>query len=448
MAESTCAARCLHVTTPAQPSVADLVTQYATRFNAEFTTRHTVSSPLGLWLLLALTAPATTGTARAALGEILGTDPDTAATLAGDLLADPHPDVAAAVAAWSSAALTAEFTEFAATLPSQVEQGPIPSQGVADAWAASHTREMIKKFPIDLTPDTVLVLASALATELTWVTKLRTVDASHLAGPFGRDLAATGANALVAPDATLWDTAAAGRVAVCSPDSQGLGVLSVIAEPSVPAEQVHEAAHQVAAALLAPTSDTTAAAQARRVDLFDVELGEGHAWTLTEKVVRRTGHGRASEGQAFLPAWEASTTHDLLGRAPGLAEALTGLFSFVRPEDCPPSADAKQSAVAEYTATGFKAAAVTAVGVLRAASIISPGEVTVRTVTARFNRPHAVLAVVTEPTQSAAMPGPGRGATSSVFSVQTRSRSRPGAVGAAWVGVPVFSAWVERPAPA
>jgi len=76
---------------------------------------------------------------------------------------------------------------------------------------------------------------------------------------------------------------------------------------------------------------------------------------------------------------------------------------------------AKQAAVASYSRTGFKAAAVTAVGV-RAAGMPSFHEVLVRRVELRFNRPYAVLAC------AARDDGP-----------------------SAWRGVPVFSAWITEP---
>jgi hypothetical protein len=96
-----------------------------------------------------------------------------------------------------------------------------------------------------------------------------------------------------------------------------------------------------------------------------------------------------------------------------MAEAFETLSGFARPEDQPVSFEARQSAVASYTRTGFKAAAVTAVG-LRAAPLPQFHEVLVRRVELRFNRPYAVLACC------ALDGGP-----------------------EAWRGVPVFSAWVS-----
>ena len=71
-------------------------------------------------------------------------------------------------------------------------------------------------------------------------------------------------------------------------------------------------------------------------------------------------------------------------------------------------AQAKQSALARYTRTGFEAAAVTAMFAVTAAVI----EGRKRTATLRFGHPYAVVAR---------------------------------AIGGEWDGVPVFSAWVTEP---
>lgn len=91
------------------------------------------------------------------------------------------------------------------------------------------------------------------------------------------------------------------------------------------------------------------------------------------------------------------------------------LRGFARPEDLPVEFEARQSAVASYTREGFKAAAVTAVG-MRAGSVPRFHEVVVKRIEIRFNRPFAVLACADRNV------GP-----------------------ETWRGVPVFSAWVTEP---
>jgi hypothetical protein len=69
---------------------AKLVGQFATAFNDRYGTTHSVSSPLGLWLLLVLLAPAAYGDPRVELERVLGVDVDEAFARTSDLLADPH----------------------------------------------------------------------------------------------------------------------------------------------------------------------------------------------------------------------------------------------------------------------------------------------------------------------------------------------------------------------
>ena len=109
-----------------------------------------------------------------------------------------------------------------------------------------------------------------------------------------------------------------------------------------------------------------------------------------------------------------SSKHDLAA-APGMSAVFDTLGGFARDEDQPIELAAKQSAVAAFSRTGFKAAAVTAIGV-RAGSAPALQEVLVRSVEVRFNRPYAVLAC------AATDQGP-----------------------QAWRGVPVFSAWITEP---
>jgi hypothetical protein len=296
------------------------------------------------------------------------------------------------------------FDEWARTLPDVVERGPVPDQAKADAWAQARTNGLIDEFPLRIDELTRLVLASVLATDINWATPL---DISEdLGGEFGevvdRALSFRHGIQLVA------QTDAAGLVAVAAPpSSSALEVLSVIAAPEVSPRDVDRAAHQVAAML---RGDERAA---RRLSAD--ELAAGHAWTVSERTEYRSGGPKVqTEWRSRLPAWSATSNHDL-NDAPGVPLVFEALAGFARDEDLPVDFSAKQTAVASYSRTGFKAAAVTAVGML-AAGIPSLNEVLVRRIELRFNRPHAVLACA------------------------ARGDGPP-----AWRGVPVFSAWVTEP---
>ncbi len=110
---------------------------------------------------------------------------------------------------------------------------------------------------------------------------------------------------------------------------------------------------------------------------------------------------------AVLPAWSATSRHDLTAPGLGFAAARNAL---VRNDD---PWQAGQAAMARYSRTGFEAAAVTRVAVTAAARLPARH----REVVLRFGHPYAVVAVTTD----------------------TSGRSGP------WHGMPVFSAWVSEP---
>ena len=399
-------------------TTADLVADYTARFSARHLDEHSIGSGLGVWLLLALLAPATEGEERRRLEAALGTDAEDAGRRATELLADPHPAVLAAVALWDRPeAMTSAFDQWQASLSALVERGPMPSQAEADAWADRHTLGMIPTFPVQIDSRTLIVLASALASDVTWTWPFAATPAEDLGGPFGASVD----TALRAPDEHLQqivDTDAAGLVAVHAAESaSGLRVISVIGAPDVSPAVVHSAAHQVTALLGGVPGS------ARTVDLFDLPLGEGHAWTLTEdEIIGSGGKDRVQSVTSVLPAWSARSQHDLAGTS-GRRQVERSFLAFTHGGSN--RFDARQSAFAEYTRRGFRAAAVT--GVATAMSICVEREVRRRRAEVRFDRPYAVVAVALD---------------------QRADPDRPyltAPLGLAhWAGVPVFSAWVAE----
>lgn len=371
--------------------VARAIRRYAVRFDEHVLRRPGVGSGLGAWLLLALVADQAEPADQAALEDVVGLGAPEARGALAALLADPHPAVSAAVARWAdAAALTEEFAGW--TVPELVEDGPLPDQAGADRWARERTDGLIERFPLQVDDLTRLVLASALATRISWRMPLDELDDGGLGTDAGR-----ARHAVV-------DTEAAGRVGIIAPTStSGLAVVSVIADPGVPKAQVLAAAHEVGALLSSPR-------MLRGVPVTE----DGHAWTVRERREVRTGFTDVvEEWSGWVPAWRHTEDHDL-GAAPGFATALGSLARYVPPLERPAETEARQSAVAAYSATGFEAAAVTAMGV-RAAGMPQEREVLVREIHLRLDRPHAVLAVALDT---------GKG-------------------GAAWHGLSVFTAWVD-----
>ena len=169
----------------ASPDPASLIARYARTLGDVIGDGHHVSSPLGAWLLLALCAPAAQGQDAAKLAGVLGAEPGPAAALAGELLSEPHPLVAAAAAVWSApgAANRAWLT----SLPAPVTQGELPDQATVDRWAREHSFGLIDRFPLLVDAETYLLLATALATKVSWVSPFDLRPGTALGGSWRLD---------------------------------------------------------------------------------------------------------------------------------------------------------------------------------------------------------------------------------------------------------------------
>jgi hypothetical protein len=380
--------------------IAAPVARYAGRLHALAGPRHHVASPLGAWLLLALCAPASQATI---LNGLLGGDPADAASLAAGLLAHPDPVVPAAAAVWHRPGrLTDVAARWLAGLPPSVTTGPLTSQAELDDWARRGTLGLIERFPVALDPSLYLLAATVLAARVSWERPFGLAPASAL-GP-SSPWAGTLSQVLRTPDGPghqqlVAATPAAGDVAVhVARARDGLAVISVAAAPGVPAGDVLAAAYDLGPAL------ATGRATGRR-SLFDLPLGEGPLWSVTERSGPvRSADGREERCTAVLPAWSANSEHDLSDPSLGFAAVAQALA----PGD---PWQARQAAMARYTRVGFEAAAVTGLAVAMAMRVPRPG--LIRTAELRFGHPFAVVAVVTGDSP--------------------------------WQGLPAFSAWVAQP---
>src|SRR5262245_62035718 len=332
-----------------RPLTATLIARYAERFNAAFANgEHAVTSPLGAWLLLAMVAPAAEGERKARLEEVLGTTADDAFARAVVLLETAHPAVGLASGLWARREfLTTAYDRFAESLPEAVARGGVPTQPELDAWARKHSLGLIEQFPLEIKDDTAIVLADALATDVQWDEPFDVVPSDA----FRSDWAQRVARVLRAPQAYshamfIAGPEAAGDVAVHAATSEtGLTVVSVVADPSVTASVVHRAAHDVAELMLYRPK------RARQRSLFDLPLGDGHAWTITETEQR--GRSRVERVDAVLAAWEAENCFDLVQHDVGFADAVSTVVNLVSPEWPKSEGAAAQAARARYTARGF-----------------------------------------------------------------------------------------------
>lgn len=395
---------------------------YAARLHTTAGDGHHVASPLGAWLLLAVTAttadsdPAVADRAAAKLAQALGTDLPSAAEVARTLLEAPHPLVGSATALWHRTGQgDGGPAAWRAALPSTTEVGALPDQAGLDAWAREHSLGLIETFPLEVDWDVVFILASALATRVSWANPFDVADARALGAnsPWAGQLR----RALRSPShghrCAIVSTARAGDVIVHAAPAQttdgaGLVVLSVAAAPQVPPAEVLATAYDLSAG----AADGAPPAGSRA--LFDLPLGETPLWTLAEERVHTWARdGREERHTAVLPCWSARNDHDLTAPALGFAAAVDTLATALAlPVE---RFEAWQTAVARFDRYGFEAAAVTGM-----AGITSmPPEGVARTAELRFGHPYAVVAVATD--------------------------ARADGVTGPWHGVPVFSAWVAEP---
>lgn len=363
---------------------------------------HHVASPLGAWLLLAVLADLPGAVDADGFADALGADPDAAREHALRLLASPPPAVRVAAAAWARPLPGGDAVDrWTAALPATVPTGPLPSQEALDAWAAHGTDGLVERFPLDLDPDTFLLLATALATRVQWDLPFDPVGAEAL-GPacdwtVRRALSATSApGGVVRHEGRL--------VGVHVAKAPGLAVVSVVDERGTAPQDVLRVALDLAPAAATGTLGT--------VSLWDLP-GDGHAWTLRDaRAHAHSPDARPEQVDAVLPAWRATTRLDLADEiACGFAGLAPTMAALVPPRFHPIEVDAAQSAVAGFDTAGFEAAAVTAVGFLARGALVPEHDVPRRIATLRFDRPFAAVAVATDQR---------------------------------WWGLPVFSAWVAE----
>jgi hypothetical protein len=356
-------------------------------------------------MLLSLVPTAAGRPADESLGEVLGMPAETAAARTARMLERPHPIVGCGVALWRQASL---MERSPGRLPDQVETGPVPDQAALDRWAHDKTMGIIDTFPITVDALTALVMATAVATKVLWLEPYRLVPVAEL----GPGSTWTGLDTVLRADGPgnrIFDTDQAGRVAVHrAVAAGGLSVYSVIAAPAVAPLDVLAAAHELA----------TVHARTPGRSLFDLPLGDGQAWVITEEKYTYYGPDDRSElYEAVLPQWSADTDLDLADPATGFPDAaglLAGALGLAGA-----GYQARQAARARYHRLGFEAAAVTTMAF--PGSALRPsgakGTMVARTARLRFAHPFAVVAVCDTGAEG---PGP-------------------------WDGLPVFSAWITDP---
>ena len=294
-----------------------------------------VLSGAGLWPLLALLASAAEGPARDELAAAAGT---TSQRDALDVLAvlDGAGAASAALGLWVRDGLPLN-QEWIRGLPAGTV-ARLSGQSALDAWASKHTKGLIERFPLQVQPEDVLILATALAAKTLWRNKFN---------PSGSLLYRTSS-----------DLDVAGIVD---------GVTRVIVEGRDDVD-VHLVVGDGGPAAVLGAGLAALAGEAVVVPASELAVGQtAPGLVVTEE------RAASSDDQLRLSVqpFDIHTSHDLLQHAQlfGLQSATGSAAQFpgLSPDELVLSSG-KQAVLATFSAEGFEAAAVTAFGFARASA--------------------------------------------------------------------------------
>jgi len=332
-------------------------------------------SGAGLWPLLALLASAADEEAGSELATALGRPAESGQQDALELIEILRGGVSttAALGVWTREGVALD-ERWAAGLPEGVV-GALTDQAALDRWASEQTDGLIEKFPLEVTPEILLILASALAARVKWRNPF---DAS----PRGTRVS--------------WDDPD-------EPDQQWLSRTTYkLAEAAVldgvVTRIVVEGDGDVDVHLLLGEQQPAEVLAAGLRELS----GEAEVRSAAESAgpglnVRRVpSSSRRDMLRLRLPSFAITTSHDLMEHADlfGLrlvADPSTSHLPHLSPVPLFVS-DGAQDVLARFFAEGFEAAAVTAFGMMLGCGIPDePYEVTF--VEATFDRPFGFIAV-------------------------------------------------------
>jgi serine protease inhibitor len=362
-------------------AVNDLTSRWATSLPAG----NTVVSGLGLWPLLALLATGADEPGRSELAAAAGVDAANGSTDAIRLIEaiEESADLHAALGVWVSEQLKLAES-FDAVMPAplvgMLTGNPSVDKPKLDAWAADHTDDLIREMPLELDPDVLLVLASALLLRTTWVRPF-TEQVRHVPnGPW------TGSwHWLERVDSDLDAVRRYDDLTVVTVQGDAdVDVLLGIGQPQTPRADV----------LTGLLNADPAGGVSGRALIEQAEPGDEVAPGLR---IGQTTSARP-DLRVSLPSFSVEVEHDLMQSRElfGLTAVTSdpgdhGHFSALSPTPLQVG-QAKQKVLARFFATGFEAAAVTAMAMTRAAMITTKQ----RRLDLALDRPFAFTAVLRE----------------------------------------------------
>ncbi|MEU8030904.1 serpin family protein [Streptomyces sp. NPDC049099] len=348
----------------------------------------TVFSAPGVWPLLAFLADGATGPARTELSEALGLPADQAAGAARELTGTlgAVSGLDAALGLWTHHALALR-EEWRAGLPAGTYgvfgDDLVTAQERLDAWAAERTGGLVERMPVTLTREARLVLACALALRTTWRQPFTELPLRPDAGPWqGRALRGLHRRSVRPDRVGVTGTPDGFVTALTVPGDNGIDVHLLLGEEHMTPGQVLTAGVGIVERALPLTGGGS--------------LPHGHVGPGLYVEQQPAAEPGPPVLDVRTVVYEVRADHDLL--------ALPNLFGLTSASDTrvghfpglSPSplavAEARQSAVAQFGALGFRAAAVTAVAeVYGSAPPQQRYESTV--VRAVYDRPFGFLAV-------------------------------------------------------
>ncbi|MFM8856298.1 MAG: serpin family protein [Actinomycetota bacterium] len=337
-----------------------------------------VLSGAGLWPLLALLAAGADDPACAELAAALHRPTENAQREALEIIdiLRGGKSTTAALGVWTREGVPLDH-DWAAPLPGEVV-GALTDQAALDRWADEQTGGLIDKFPLEITQETLLVLASALTARVRWRTpfegypRVRAETWPDDPGPADQQsLSRTTSNLSIA--AVLDDVVT--RVVV-----EGDGDVDVhllLGTDQSPAE-----------ILGAGLRELSGQAQVR----LAADTGDRGGPGLTVEQLKSARPKNMLE--LSLPSFEITTKHNLLANRDlfGLRLLSTSASHLPRLSPIPLAiSGGAQDVLARFFAEGFEAAAVTAFGAVTGALSELPYDVTY--VSVNFDRPFGFLAV-------------------------------------------------------
>ncbi|MFF5469346.1 serpin family protein [Streptomyces achromogenes] len=353
---------------------------------AQALTGGTVFSAPGVWPLLAFLADGAAGPARAELAGALGVPADQAARAARELLAGlaSVSGLDAALGLWTHHGLRLR-EEWRAGLPAGAHgrfgDDLVTAQERLDAWAAERTGGLVERMPVTLTRDSRMVLTCALALRTRWRQPFTELPSQPDAGPWqGRTLRGLHRRSVRPDRVGVAGTPDGFVTALTVPGDNGVDVHLVLGEERMAPGQVLAAGVGIVERGLPLTAGGA--------------LPHGHVGPglHVEQQPAVTPEPRTLDVRTV--AYEVRADHDLLALSGlfGLTTATdTGAGHFPGVSDHPLAVgEARQSAVAQFGALGFRAAAVTAVPMAAGALPEFRYETTV--VRVAFDRPFGFLA--------------------------------------------------------